>query len=283
MRIAHLSDFHYTALTFNPLRLFSKRILGMLNWFLHRNKEFSPQQIEDLPSLFRSLNIDLVLLGGDFTTTSMHEEFFKAKKFVSRLEQPWIAIPGNHDHYTIRSYKKKHYYKYFSNESASCFSLKEDELEGHKIAPGWWLIALNTAYPTGLISSRGCFSEKLEAKLEAFLKDLPQGERVIFFNHYPFFQNDANHRTLDRGEALENLLRRHSNIVLYLHGHTHRRIIADLQRSGLPLILDSGSCTQRKTGSWNLIDLSSEGCSVSPYRWNNGWEKTATREFQWTR
>jgi len=283
MRIAQISDFHYTELTFNPLRLFSKRILGLCNWLLHRNREFSAQQIEDLPALFRDLHVDLVLLGGDFTTTSLQEEFIQAEKFVKKLTQPWIAIPGNHDHYTASSYRQKRFYKYFANQNATCFSLQKEEIEGHNIAPGWWVVAVNTAYPTGIASSRGFFSEQVEAKLEDFIKNLPKGDRVILLNHYPFFQNDAHHRTLKRGEALEQLLRRQSKIVLYLHGHTHRRIIADLQSADLPIILDSGSCTLRKGGSWNLIDISASGCVVTPYVWEGGWKKSEAREFSWTR
>src|SRR3989344_9440842 len=104
MRVAHISDFHYTVLTWNPLRLCSKRFFGHFNWIFRRDREFSPTQIDPLIDLFQDLKVDLVLLGGDFTTTSLPEEFQKANAFVSKLSQPWIAIPGNHDHYTHRSH-----------------------------------------------------------------------------------------------------------------------------------------------------------------------------------
>ncbi len=284
MRLAHVSDFHYTHLTWNPFRLFSKRFFGHFNWIFNRDKEFSPSQVDALPELFRALQVDLVLLGGDFTTSSMEEEFKRASGFVKNISQPWIAIPGNHDHYTYRSHRKRTYYKYFSNSSPTCYSLNQDGIEGHKIAPNTWVIALDTSRPRPPASSTGLFSETLEANLEKLLREIPSGESVLLFNHYPFFQNDEPKHNLERGEALEKLIRRHPQIRLYLHGHTHRHTIADLQPNGLPIILDSGSCAQGPKGAWNLIDLDEKGCRVSPYRWIQGkWTAFPQQEFQWNR
>ena len=284
MRLAHVSDFHYTCLTCNPFRLFSKRLFGHFNWIFNRDKEFSPAQVECLPELFRALDVDLVLLGGDFTTTSMHEEFARAAQFVAKIEQPWIAVPGNHDHYTYRSHRNKDYYKYFSNKKGAFFSLAEDGIEGHRIAPGWWVVALDTSRPRNPGSSQGLLSEKLEAKLEESLTRIPKGDAVLLLNHYPFFRNDEPKRGLERGEALEKLIRRHPEIRLYLHGHTHRHTIADLQSNGLPIILDSGSCAQGPKGAWNLIDIEEKGCSVSAFRWIDGhWRKARSEEFAWRR
>lgn len=283
MRLAHVSDFHYTYLTINPFRLFPKRLFGHFNWIFNRDKEFSSKQVEPLAQLFHDLNVDLVLLGGDFTTTSLHEEFRQAAAFVAKLMQPWIAIPGNHDHYTYRSYRKKFFYHYFSNRTAEYFSLASDGIEGHRMAPGWWLVALDTSRPTHLASSEGLLSERLEAKLEELLHRLPKNESVLLLNHYPFFQNDEPKRNLERGEALEKLIRHNPQIRLYLHGHTHRHIIADLQEDGLPIVLDSGSCAQGPKGAWNLLDLDEKGCKVSTYRWNQGWYRSRTDEFLWKR
>src|SRR5690606_33890490 len=98
MRIAQISDLHYTHITWNPLRFLSKRLFGLWNWVLFREKEFFPEQLEPLPALFRELKVDLVLLGGDFSTTSLLEEFELASQLIQQISQPWIAIPGNHDH-----------------------------------------------------------------------------------------------------------------------------------------------------------------------------------------
>lgn len=281
MRIIHISDFHFTKLTANPLRLFPKRIFSHLNWLLRRKKEFDQTQVEHLPALFEDLKADLILFGGDFSSSSMPEEFRQAKHLVQRMKAPWIAIPGNHDQYTVCSHQKKRFYEYFTNKSATFASLCREGVEAHKITDHWWVVAVDTAKPTRITSSEGMFSKALEAQLEHLLGQIPEADKVILLNHYPFFKQEDSKRALKRGESLEKLLRRHSNIALYLHGHTHRHSIADLRPDGLPIVLDSGSCSLKNKGTWNLIDLDSAGCTVSTYHLENGWEMKSKQEFAW--
>lgn len=290
LRIAHLSDFHFTHYTWNPLRLFSKRILGHLNWFFFRRKSFFPEKLLDpLPDLLRQLKVDLILLGGDFTTTAMHEEFITAQQFVKKLPKPWLAIPGNHDHYTKRSHRNKHFYRYFTNERkkiehpAEFFTLAKHGIEAHALANGWWALVLDTAQATNLYSSQGLFSKKQEEHLAEILKLLPPHAPLLLLNHYPFLLNDEPRRNLMRAEALQQWLEKTPRIRLYLHGHTHRHTIADLQASQLPIVLDSGSCSQGKKAAWNLIEITEQGCSVDTYRWMETWQKTKTEAFAWTR
>jgi 3',5'-cyclic AMP phosphodiesterase CpdA len=289
MRLAHLSDFHFTRLTCNPFRLFSKRFLGHLNWLALRRKHFFEEQVEPLPALLKELKVDLVLFGGDFSTTALPQEFKRAKEFVDQIKQPWIAVAGNHDHYTYRSYRNKHFYHHFPNQRSAIqypvefFTLKDHGVEAHRLKEGLWLVALDTALATHPYSSQGLFSEKLEAYLEEVLSLIPPQDTILMLNHYPFFQHGGPRHSLIRGEALQALLKRNPHIRLYMHGHTHRHTVADLQVSNLPLILDSGSCAQGKKGSWNLIDLEEQGCKVSTYRWDHKWTKTQTENFVWTR
>lgn len=276
MRIAQVSDFHFTHLTWNPLHLFCKRFFGNWNWVLSRKESFSPKHLAPLPQIFSDLKVDLVLLGGDFTTTALPKEFRTAKEWTSQILQPWIAIPGNHDYYTYRSYRLKRYYRYFPNPS-----LEQQRLSIHPLSSEWTLIALDTARPTPPQSSQGIFSEQLEKKLETALKEIDTS--ILLFNHYPFFQNDLPQRSLERGEALETLLKHHPKVRLYLHGHTHRHTIADLQPGNFPVILDSGSAAQGIKGSWNLIDLKTEGCTITGYRWDQKWHQLPKEEIQWKR
>ncbi len=278
MRLAHLSDLHFTCFTLNPLRLFPKRIISHLNWFLHRKEAFSEELIEKLPDLLSSLKVDLVLLSGDFTTSSMPEEFDLAKKFTNRLSMPFLAIPGNHDHYTRRSHLQKRFYNYFPSLLSS---LAKEGVEAHKIGMGFWVVSLDTCPPNSIFSSRGSFSTQQEAKLENLLLQIPKEDKILLLNHYPFFQQEHPKKILERGEALEALIRRDPRIVLYLHGHTHRHAIADLRPSGLPIVLDSGSCRQKVNGSWNLLDIEETKCAITAYRWNSEWEAQNKKEFIW--
>jgi 3',5'-cyclic AMP phosphodiesterase CpdA len=289
MRIAQISDFHFTHITWNPLRLLSKRILGNLNWLFTRKAFFAPEQLDPLPELFRKLNVDLILLGGDFTTTALEEEFLKAQEFVSKFSQPWIAIPGNHDHYTAESWREKHFYRYFSNKRAPIshpidfFTLKEHGVEAHKIGDGWWVLALDTARATNFYSSQGLLSLKLEEYVSEILSLIPPQDAVICLNHYPFFPQEEARRGLVRGEALRALLEKSPQIRLYLNGHTHRHAIADLQPNKLPILLDSGCCVQGGEGTWNLIDLLQGSCEVTAFHWKTEWEPFRKESIAWQR
>ena len=290
MRIAHISDFHYTHLTWNPFRLLSKRFLGHLNWIFCRKKHFFESQLDPLPKLFKELKVDLILFGGDFSTTALREEFEKGVQFVKKVPIPWISIPGNHDHYTFRSFRNKHFYRYFTNKRGSIshpvefFTLKEHGIEAHKLPNGYgWVVAMDTAQATNPYSSEGLFSDALERNLLEVLTLIPETDSIIMLNHYPFLLNDEPRRNLQRGPALEEILKKDHRIHLYLHGHTHRHTIADLQEAGLPIVLDSGSCAQGRKGAWNLIDLEKDGCKVSSYKWDHKWTKTRTEEFLWKR
>ena len=277
MRIAHLSDLHFSHFTLSPLQFFSKRWLGNLNLLVKRKKEFDCARLEQLSELFKSLKVDLLLISGDLSTTSHPREFEKAKAFVTAVEQAGIRVivlPGNHDQYTKRSYKKQLFYRYFPSE------LKTAKVAVTPLENNWFLIAIDSACATSLTSSCGFFSPEAENKLAQLLCELPKGASALLVNHYPLFNPDGSRRALIRAEHLRALLVQHPTIKLYLHGHTHRQTIADLRPNGLPIILDSGSITHKKQGSWHLLDLEKDRGIVHPYRWQNEtWHKTEERRF----
>ncbi len=283
LRLAQLSDFHWTHLTCNPIELCSKRLAGRVNWWLHRKASFASAQVDALPSLFAELGVERVLLGGDFTSNALPQEYSQARNFVDALERPWIAIPGNHDHYTLTSYFRKRFYRYLSNEiGVGPFRLQDHGIEAHLLAPSWWLVALDTARPS--LTSRGRFSSALEARLQKLLASIPSNDSILLFNHYPFFQNDLPSRGLVRGEALEALCRSDTRIRAYLHGHTHRHIIADLQRSGYPVILDGGCVGFARGATWNLLTLDNHGICIDVYRWRpSSWFVERTERIAWMR
>jgi hypothetical protein len=77
-------------------------------------------------------------------------------------------------------------------------------------------------------------------------------------------------------------LQRFDQIKLYLHGHTHRHIIADLRASQLPIVVDSGSTSQKEGATWNLIDITAAGCSISAYKKEpEEWKQHSQSHFTW--
>lgn len=283
MKLAQISDFHWTRAPLNPLGLCSKRLIGVANWLVNRKGIFSEKALEALPEALEELGVERVLLGGDFTSTSLAWEFAEARKFVGRLKAPWIAIPGNHDCYTVTSFLTKRFYRFFRNkEPHGAFRLEREGVEAHRLGDGWWLVALDTARPS--VMSRGRFSKKLEGRLRELLRLLPASDSILVFNHYPFFQNDLPSRSLVGADALEALMREDKRIRAYLHGHTHRHIIADLQSAGYPVVLDGGCAAFAERGSWNLLHLDERGISVDVVRWDGKrWGVERSERILWSR
>lgn len=130
MRLAHISDLHFSHLSFHPGQFFSKRWIGNLNLLINRKKVFAHNSLYTLIPLFQELNVDGVLLTGDLTTTSHPKEFRQAKHFVDALTEAGLKvylIPGNHDHYTCAAYKRLDFYQHFD------FSGFEDPLHNYKL------------------------------------------------------------------------------------------------------------------------------------------------------
>jgi 3',5'-cyclic AMP phosphodiesterase CpdA len=287
VRIAHLSDLHFSHATLSLTQFFSKRWIGNGNLIFSRKKAYDGALLSSLPELFQKLKIDTIVISGDLTTTSQKKEFAKAAAFIRKIEEkgiPVLVVPGNHDHYTRCAYKNKTFYEFFpasyssKKEGIFAFNLKDHGLAAKELAPGWWIIALDTALATSLISSRGLFSEQLENTLTQALSLIPKKDSVIILNHFPLFDNDGVRKELIRSASLRKLIQNSPQVKLYLNGHTHRHCIADLRPNHFPIVLDSGSTANRKTGSWNLIDVSNQGCSVEVFKFE---EPVSQTHFQW--
>ena len=264
LRIAHLSDLHFCKVSKNPLQFFSKRWLGNMNLFFCRKKRWAAQHIEALGDLLEEKGVNLVVLTGDATSTSHSAEFRLAAAFFNQLKKRGmdvIALPGNHDHYTKKAYRERHFYNFFparlmeEGHHLSHFCLKSHAVGAKQLPDGWWLIVLDTALATPWVSSRGLFSTEVEEHLRRLLKQIPEGDKVIIANHFPFFQSDSPRKILVRGKALQGVLEEFPKVKLYIHGHTHRRSVADLRENGLPIVIDCGSTGMGSKVSWNLIDL----------------------------
>ncbi|MCY3975082.1 MAG: metallophosphoesterase [Simkaniaceae bacterium] len=285
MRIAHISDLHFSKLTWGFSQIFSKALVGNFNLLLNRKYDFFPERLYALLPLLREREVTDVIVSGDLSTTSSHRELTLAKAFVDSLRTEGFRthiIPGNHDRYTRRADKTHRFYRYFppSPESTPGTDMRH-RVTAQKQENGWWFVLMDTALATPPFSATGYFSPAIETRLTHLLDTIPADEPILLVNHFPFLQHDKPKRRLKRGEALCRLLLSRPNIRIYLHGHTHRLRKIDLRASGLPLILDSGSVAYRD-GSWYLIDLPENRCTVTSFLWSKGgWAPEKPDRFTW--
>lgn len=286
MRLAHISDLHFACPNLSPIQLLSKRWLGNLNFALKRRNLFDyTERLPALLDLFKREKITHVAISGDLSITSHPKEFKQAAAFIQALQKEGyktFTIPGNHDHYTKPACRKKLFYRYFpaQHDERCRWNLKEHRVTSLEIEPHLWLVSLDTASATSLFSSVGHFYPQTEENLNALLKNIPANDSVILLNHFPFFQNDRKQNRLLRGDVLRSTIEKHRNILLYLHGHTHRQTVADLRDNRLPILSDPGSAPERSSGACHLIQIDQEKVHIDVYRWQEKWKCLQKNEFK---
>ncbi|MBS0615804.1 MAG: metallophosphoesterase [Verrucomicrobia bacterium] len=281
IRFAQISDLHFAHASWNPQQFLSKQWLGNFNLLFFRQRQFLSERLDDLIPLLKEKGIHRLVVCGDISSTSRHQEFEMGKKFIEKTGIQTFAVPGNHDHYTRKAYREKWFYNYFPSQYEGEFNLRDHGVAAQKLATGWWMVLLDTALATSLVSSEGLFSIVAEAHLERLLRQIPENDRIILVTHYPLFSPDHDRKKLQRASALQTLLRRHPNVKLYLHGHTHRHCIADLRPDGLPILLDSGTASSKKRATCNLIEITDQKCVIDVYSFDECWKKERSTSLQW--
>lgn len=282
VRIAHISDLHFTKISWNPRQFLSKRWIGNLNAAFSRKRYFDPERPYALINRFLELGVTHVVISGDVTTTARRKEFALARSYVNELEKNGLTtliVPGNHDSYTKKSYKNRTFYRYFERPS-----LKLDCVAKEKLSEGLWAVSIDAALATPFYKSTGSFSKQIEENLIALLEEIPKSDKIVLINHFPLFNNDTAMHDLEGAERLQEIVQHYRNIVLYLHGHSHRHCIGDLRPNNFPILLDSGSVGLKNASSWNLIECEEKTCRVRGFFYDEEsamWDAKGDHTFAW--
>ncbi len=279
-KIAHISDLHFSKISLNPSIFFSKRFVGVFNLIFNRKKKYSQKAIYKLPNLFNSLEIKYVFITGDLTSTSLKQEFQKAKEFIDLFDKKieFFIIPGNHDQYTKKAFKKEVFYKFFDSKNTHLLkSLKNEKIETYPLSEKWYYIGLDSCVPTHIFSCSGLFSEDLEKHLIEILEKIPKDKNILLVNHFPIIHDVAKRKILKRREFLYKLLKKYPNIKLYLHGHTHKFAIE--KQKDLPYMICSGCASLKKNASFNVLEISDFSCKIINYlSKDEKWQKNKTTQ-----
>ena len=280
MKVAHISDLHFSKFCFSPLQFFSKRWLGSANMLAQRSRTYVNVKPFSLPDRLRQEGVTHVLITGDIATTAQKSEFALGQELIDAFKERGMRVftlPGNHDHYTKKAYKTRSFYSFFPS------ALSGEKVAKHHLEGPWHLVMIDTALATNLFQSSGLYTDEIDHNLRETLDTLPQDASVILANHFPFFRHEKKTRQMHGGEKLEKLIRDYPFIKLYIHGHTHRRCLADLRADNLAIILDSGSCSHRSRGSFNIVDLKERSCDVSVFtssdRKGEDWKRIQKETF----
>jgi len=285
--IAHISDLHFSKVSFGLSQFFSKRWIGNVNLIFNRRRVYKNERPFSLIRPFIDHKVSHVCIVGDVSTTSSEEEFSIASRFMQECEKEHmkvLSIPGNHDAYTKRSYKRQLFYKYFQDDRDKRlpYCLQKNKVSAYFLGHEWWVVKLDTTYPAPFYHSTGKYTEEIDDNLRSLLSALPSTASIIMMNHFPLFYHEHPRRIMYGAEKLRETLSMYPNVKLYLHGHTHRHSIADLRGNHLPIVVDSGSAAHVQRGSWNLITIYPSHCTVTMYSSDAHlqWHKQKTLSYE---
>ncbi len=279
MKIVHLSDVHIWRYSLNPLRLFSKRSLGIAELVRGRARKFRLERIDQVVDRASSLSPDHVLITGDLTTTALPSEFRAALAALEPLladPSKATVVPGNHDRYTSGSVRRRKFEKYFGRYAPS------------QTYP--WLRPLDSETAIlGLdatrshITARGYLPPAQLAAARSLIADpANRPRRLIIACHYPlaapppYEKELAKKRLLNASEARAWLADLGPH--LFCCGHVHaawafhpRELPAQLcLNSGAPLLRDP---TGLHPPGFLEIDLDGDNLTVQHHAWvGTRWE-----------
>jgi 3',5'-cyclic AMP phosphodiesterase CpdA len=273
LRIVHLSDIHIWRYTFNPLRLFSKRTIGMIELLAGRARRFRLDRLAAVVERVQGLQPDHILITGDLTTTALPAEFRAARAALADLlddPERTTIVPGNHDRYSSRAVRERWFEKTFGAFAPStCYPwLRPLDAETA-------ILGLDAA--RAHLSARGLLPpEQLARARELTADPARRPRRLIVACHYPIAAPPA--------YALELRVKRLSNAEqvrdwlagigphLFCCGHVHAAWA--FQPPDLPqqLCLNAGAPLLRDPTGLRLpgfleISLDGAGVSVVHHAW----------------
>ncbi|GGB34718.1 metallophosphatase [Roseibium aquae] len=269
--LAHLSDPHLGPLP-DPklLQLFSKRILGYLNWRRNRAKAMGGSYLSRLVDDLKGQDPDHIAITGDLVNIALPLEITGAKAWLDGIGPPEkvSVVPGNHDAYVPGALKKaiRAWYPYMSECGAQASGPWPDATfpfvrKRGKIA----LVGISTARASGPWFATGRVGSTQSRRLRNTL-DALRAEglfRVVILHHPPFRKATGWHKRLSDASRVRAMIKR-AGAELILHGHTH---VDSLQyiagRDGQVPVIGVPSATtapggKKPAGRYNLFQVSED-------------------------
>ncbi len=255
-RVLLFSDIHLGAPFESAGQIFSKRILGALNYHLKRKGKIRPERISRLAELMPRIAPDVTICAGDLTCISLPGEFARAEKELAPIMEQsgkdFLYVPGNHDAYVKREDGRKALNETFNRLNGGRFSL--ESLPQAVEYPGLRLILLNPARPTSWLLSCGYLEQGYAEEMNRLL-ETDDGTACAAVSHFPAVDVHGDklgyRHGLKGAQPLINALQT-DKAAAVLSGHIHGAYSCNLPGGGTQLCC--GSLTLH--GTFTVADFS---------------------------
>lgn len=241
---------------------------------LHFGPPFVDEVGDAVLRLAPQLNVDAIIVSGDFTQRAKEEQFQAAAAFLDRLpDVPRLYVPGNHDVplYRLRErFLDPHglYKKYISPELNPVLSLE------HAV-----IVGIDSTSPRTAIANGRILPWQLETAERVFIEAPVGVARIVVAHHHfapaPDYLYD---RTMPKAKrAIMRFVE--DDVDMILGGHLHRAYIGNtldvypgMHRERGIVIVQSGTTTsrrgrgrEREKNSFNVIDIDSDTMKITHY------------------
>lgn len=259
-RLAHLSDPHLGPLPEPKVReLMSKRVLGYLNWRLHRGGAMRPTVLDDLVADVRAHAPDHVAVTGDIVNIALDAELEPARHWLSSLGRgaDVSVVPGNHDAYVPGALKRASgvWGPFLWGDGGEHVRFPFVRRRG-KAA----IIGVSSAKATGPFMATGTLDASQALLLgEALEHARHEGlARVVLIHHPPLDGATPWAGRLIGAERFRDVVRA-AGAELVLHGHTHIGSVNWIAGADAPVpVVGVPSASSRRSAGWNLIEIDGE-------------------------
>ncbi len=243
------------------------------------------RKADDLVESLHAASPDLVIASGDFTQRARQAEFAEACRFLDRLPQPKLVVPGNHDlplFNLLRRFRRplKHYHRYIAPHGP------EDDFFGDAE-----IAVLGLSTPRRLLRKGGRVSFEQVDHIMRVFRAVPQGVFKAVVTHHPLGSPEVEGKVTlagRSGRALKALAE--VDVHLLLSGHGHRpmsgsvRIETDPERSVLVLHAGTAISTRTRGGydnSYNLVRVDGDAVSIRVMAWSEaGFRAGETSDYR---
>ncbi len=238
----------------------TRRILHISDLHFGRDR---PELLRPLIDTINGLTPDLVAISGDFTQRARLGQYRAARAFLTKLNAPWLAVPGNHDtpldNLIVRFLTPWRRYRHYIHPD---------------LEPVWRdaeivVIGVNTVNRWSW--QRGRIGGRTLRRIAAELGEVKTRTRIAML-HHPLEHGPEVDKRLMRGAdaALSALERSGVDIVLSGHLHTwHARPFVD--RAGVLFVQAGTGLSTRTRGEPNDFNLLTiEDDTVEIAQWTAG-------------
>ena len=231
------------------------RIIHISDTHIGGEKHFNQEALDHTLNEINSGKYDLLIHTGDITQSGRPEQYEDAKKFLEKIEIPYIVIAGNHD-------KRSGGFSLFEEYVGSSNGVEEF---GDSV-----VIYVDSGVPDSDIGRVGMIKfDMIKNSLNVYQQ---KPIKIVALHHHtlpvPMAGRERNVLS-NAGDLLELFLK--SDVDLVLAGHRHHPNVHKVEDT---VIVNAGTVSGEKTrhgdaNSYNVIEIDEEEVTVETRRINN--------------